>query len=288
MIRAEWLACPDGVQMLMQMPRGQSTPRKSLLLHCGCLRYQVEHNRVSWVGDTAIFAPAKDLNEWLTRAEAAADGNPSIRNLYSSSIPGQKALYWVPREAIARVLRDLHGYPFEPGPVCDDWLTPTVVALAQTIENEKSFDVMSILADALEDSGCTDEHVLWHCRREFYHFRGCWVLDAILWRRTGSWRDQYRLSDRVKATEIPFEKVVEPLRPCGTFAGNPFLIGDDENGYVISAWVHEDVPSTLTCDDDPLYFAMTEHLLANGVTRFSSADEARSAHSTRVTADNGR
>jgi hypothetical protein len=39
---------------------------------------------------------------------------------------------------------------------------------------------MPILGDALEDSGCTKETVLSHCRSEGPHFRGCWVVDLLL------------------------------------------------------------------------------------------------------------
>jgi len=39
---------------------------------------------------------------------------------------------------------------------------------------------MPILADALEDAGCTDAAILEHCRGPGPHVRGCWVVDLIL------------------------------------------------------------------------------------------------------------
>jgi hypothetical protein len=40
---------------------------------------------------------------------------------------------------------------------------------------------MPILADALQDAGCTSEDVLNHCRAtEWEHVRGCWVVDLLL------------------------------------------------------------------------------------------------------------
>lgn len=39
---------------------------------------------------------------------------------------------------------------------------------------------MAILADALEDAGCTDQEILNHCREEMTHCRCCPVLNAIL------------------------------------------------------------------------------------------------------------
>jgi hypothetical protein len=61
------------------------------------------------------------------------------------------------------------------------WLTPTVVALAQGIDKDGAFDRLPILADALQDTGCTNEDVLSHCRDgSATHVRGCWVVDLLL------------------------------------------------------------------------------------------------------------
>jgi hypothetical protein len=37
-----------------------------------------------------------------------------------------------------------------------------------------------ILADALEDVGCTDRTILDHCCGPGPHVRGCWVVDLLL------------------------------------------------------------------------------------------------------------
>jgi hypothetical protein len=61
------------------------------------------------------------------------------------------------------------------------WLTTDVVALARGIYEERAFDRMPILADALQDAGCTNEDVLTHCRdANQVHVRGCWVVDLLL------------------------------------------------------------------------------------------------------------
>ena len=59
------------------------------------------------------------------------------------------------------------------------WLTSTVIDLSQTIYEEKVFERMPILSDALMDAGCDDNDILSHCR-EGIHVRGCWLLDLIL------------------------------------------------------------------------------------------------------------
>jgi hypothetical protein len=52
--------------------------------------------------------------------------------------------------------------------------------LAQAIYEERAFDRLAILADALEEAGCTDAEVLAHCRGGGEHVLGCWVVDCIL------------------------------------------------------------------------------------------------------------
>jgi hypothetical protein len=52
--------------------------------------------------------------------------------------------------------------------------------LAQGIYDERAFERLPILADALEDAGCTDAAILVHCRGPGPHVRGCWVVDLIL------------------------------------------------------------------------------------------------------------
>jgi hypothetical protein len=79
----------------------------------------------------------------------------------------------------ADLLRDIIGNPFRPVFADPSWLTSTVVALAEGIYQEKAFDRMPILADALMDAGCADDDVLTHCRSDGPHVRGCWVVDLL-------------------------------------------------------------------------------------------------------------
>jgi hypothetical protein len=78
------------------------------------------------------------------------------------------------------LLRDIFGNPFRPVAIDLSWRTTTVVALAEGIYQDRAFDRMPILADALMDAGCEDEAILEHCRSEGPHVRGCWVVDLIL------------------------------------------------------------------------------------------------------------
>ena len=60
------------------------------------------------------------------------------------------------------------------------WNNETVLKLAQTINADRAFDRLPILADALEEAGCTDADMLQHCRGPGPHVRGCWVVDLLL------------------------------------------------------------------------------------------------------------
>jgi hypothetical protein len=52
--------------------------------------------------------------------------------------------------------------------------------MAQWIYNDRAFDELPILGDALEDAGCMDASIFDHLRRPGPHVRGCWVLDFLL------------------------------------------------------------------------------------------------------------
>jgi hypothetical protein len=52
--------------------------------------------------------------------------------------------------------------------------------LAAAIYDNRRFDDLPILADALEEAGCTNSEVLHHCRQPEGHALGCWVLDSLL------------------------------------------------------------------------------------------------------------
>jgi hypothetical protein len=85
------------------------------------------------------------------------------------------------RDAHASFLRCVFGpLPFRPINVNPTWRTLTVVALAEAVYDDRAFDRLPILADALEEAGCHDADILGHCRSEGEHVRGCWVVDLML------------------------------------------------------------------------------------------------------------
>ena len=52
--------------------------------------------------------------------------------------------------------------------------------MAQKMYDSREFGDMPVLADALEDAGCSEQDILAHCRSGGVHVRGCWVIDALL------------------------------------------------------------------------------------------------------------
>jgi hypothetical protein len=84
------------------------------------------------------------------------------------------------RAAIRSLVRDVAGNPFRPVAFDPGWRTGTVSALAGQMYESREFAAMPILADALQDAGCGDEHILNHLRGDSPHVRGCWVIDGIL------------------------------------------------------------------------------------------------------------
>ena len=78
------------------------------------------------------------------------------------------------------LFRDIFGNPFRPITIDPRWLTSNVVDLATAIYDERAFERMPILADALMDAGCDDEEIIAHCRGPGPHVRGCWLVDLLL------------------------------------------------------------------------------------------------------------
>lgn len=77
------------------------------------------------------------------------------------------------------LLRELFGNPFQPISIEPSWLTPTVLTLAHLIRTERTFELMPVLGDALQDAGCGIAEVLEHCYGPSPHVVGCWLVDLL-------------------------------------------------------------------------------------------------------------
>jgi hypothetical protein len=127
-------------------------------------------------GDSALWAlPVVRAACWAAVPEAAKlAGRAAYLPLMAAESRHQAGL-----------VRDVFGNPFRPAVVAGDWLTwdsGTIPRLAQSLHDDRAFTDLPVLADALEEAGCTDPDILGHCRQGGQHVRGCWVVDLVLGR----------------------------------------------------------------------------------------------------------
>jgi hypothetical protein len=106
-------------------------------------------------------------------ALAASADTASAASLAHQAVPEEQA-------AQATLVREVFGNPFRPVSLPPSIRTLTVVTLAQAIYDDRAFECLPVLADALEEAGCTDVDILAHCRGPGPHVRGCWVVDLVL------------------------------------------------------------------------------------------------------------
>jgi hypothetical protein len=90
-------------------------------------------------------------------------------------------------EAQANLMRCITGNPFRPLALHSFQPTPAVLALAHAAYENRILPTgtldaarLMVLADALEEAGCSDVDLLTHCRQSGEHVRGCWVVDLLL------------------------------------------------------------------------------------------------------------
>jgi hypothetical protein len=199
MTEATWLACGDPRKMLSYL-HDCASERKLRLFVCACCR------RVwDWLPDGGRWAV--EVAEQYADGEATADELARANHWATNGLPGEGPspvphwrAAWVAdpdaaeaarrmttgksKEPLAQadLLRDLVGNPFRPVAIDPAWLAwndGTVRKLARAIYDRHRFADVPVLADALEDAGCTRD-ILRHCRQPGEHARGCWVVDLLL------------------------------------------------------------------------------------------------------------
>jgi hypothetical protein len=205
MTEAEWLACKD-LKAMLEFFGQDRQDRKSRLFLCACAR-------LHW---GLLGAAGRRVVETAERyADGEADANERLRATVSvarfkSSDPAAyraarlawaagrgnaaRGLHWLfhdrPGQGLCDLLREVVGNPFRPVHLEPRWLVWNdccVPRLARAIYGERELPrgtlsgaPLAVLADALEEAGCTNADVLDHCRQPGEHVRGCWVVDLIL------------------------------------------------------------------------------------------------------------
>jgi hypothetical protein len=163
-----WEACEAAVEINDSRPWLEQT--EAVNAARASAYYSASHAALKAASDAA----------WATIDETALI-DPSIYSV-DSVVPEYLAQ--------ADLLRDILGEPFRTVSVPDNWLAwndRLIPRLAQTIYDNRSLpdgtlDVarLNVLADALEDAGCTNADILDHCRGPGPHVRGCWVVDLLI------------------------------------------------------------------------------------------------------------
>jgi hypothetical protein len=202
MTEEEWLEFNEPHKMLEFLHSGVSSERKFRLFAVACSR------RIwSWIdalGREAVevaerfadgFASSDELRAARLACQGAGDqaawyaaatnANIAARNAARSAQAGVARNPLLGSEstellAQAELVREIFGDPFRPISLDPSWRTPSMVSLAQAIYNERAFDRMQVLADALEKAGCDNAEILAHLRGPGSHVPGCWSLDLVL------------------------------------------------------------------------------------------------------------
>ncbi len=217
MTEREWLEGKDPRPMLEYL-RGKARVRQLRLFACACCRHvwdQIQNELSRDAVETTErladgLAELYDLqvirNSWAAAPSFNSGGHwiGGSRDKITQHLTGMTDRPWEmagnvawetahlglrrkERQFQATGLRCIFGNPFCPFALDPSWLTPTVLALAQATYEERELPSghldaarLAILADALEDAGCTEAEILNHLRGPGPHLSGCWPLDLLL------------------------------------------------------------------------------------------------------------
>src|SRR5262245_24423407 len=215
----EWRTSADPEEMLRQLRRLKALrTRPWRLFACACCRRiwdKLDGKARRAVEVTEDFAQRKatDADRALAvrrigSAEGAAvaavrlaasptaymvtDGFAAHRRSLDAAVAGVRGRGEATRaraaERVVRadLIREVFGNPFRVAMLDPSWLAwngGLVERLARSIMDERAWDRLPVLGDALEEAGCTDADILAHCRGPGPHVLGCWVVDLLLRKR---------------------------------------------------------------------------------------------------------
>jgi len=129
--------------------------------------------------DSAMFS-SESTADAISAAACATSVDSSTSRPRNSGEGVWRRIEAAERASQSDMLRDIFSNPFLPITLDPTWLNPKLKTLAQAIYDERAYGGMPVLADALEEAGCTNADILNHCRQPETHVRGCWVVDLIL------------------------------------------------------------------------------------------------------------
>jgi hypothetical protein len=205
MTEQEWLECQDP-QPMLHFVRHRASPRQLRLFACACLRLIWDALPGDWARNAVELGEryADELLDDEEREVRHLELHRTLRQesgsrarlgqmaahllsprLFPSDVAARAvtgpASHLIPRQQTT-LLRDIVGNPFHRVKYEFSWSIRSgnlASRLAEGIYQEKAFDRLPILADALEDAGCDNTEILSHCRVAGPHVLGCWVVDLI-------------------------------------------------------------------------------------------------------------
>jgi hypothetical protein len=215
---AEWMTATE-VPVLLQFLGKRGGVRKRRLFACACVRriwhllddprsrravevaedfadgivdkdaakrMRREAGRVPRVFPNAMWSPSDAAEICLNLT--TEDISTAARAAFAASKAGLPLSS--EREAQAALVRDIFRNPFRSATLSAAvlaWNDTTVVRLAQTAYDDRHLPSgtldngrLAVLADALEEAGCTDAEILGHLRGPGPHVSGCWAVDICL------------------------------------------------------------------------------------------------------------
>jgi hypothetical protein len=210
----EWLACPYPQEMLRAVGLKVSDRRLRLFAAACCrrswgqltdenLRLSIETAELFADGEVgqkrrgSVFAAAQ-------RARVTARTSPPCVGIAASLCSVKNIRLWIGTiwsqslggpiqqhaSSSAALLRDIVGNPFRPVALDPAWLAfsgGTIPNLARAADEDRLLpsghlepNRLAVLADALEEAGCTEASILEHLRGPGPHWRGCFPIDLLL------------------------------------------------------------------------------------------------------------
>jgi len=149
----------NAVEVAERFADGEATKQEMRVVHTDLVGVPGGNSTIAWSLAEVGLTLQTTLRWWLPRPEAP------------------------PPAVAAALLREIFGNPFRPVMFGQDWAwaNGAVVRNIATIAYQTNeWSSLPVLADALEDAGCTNRDILDHCRQPGVHVRGCWVVDLIL------------------------------------------------------------------------------------------------------------
>lgn len=219
MTESEWLGSGDPAPLLRYLRERHTSERKLRLLACACCR-RIWDRLSDPRSRDAVEVAERFADDHATRLELARARTRAVE-VCDRRHPPPWAAYWaasvkasgpiwnvfaassavVPQPSKyseadysaelagdsrrqVGLVHEVFGNPFRPGRLDAHvlaWGDGVVRRLAQAIYEDRTFQYVPVLGDALEDAGCSCDAILAHCHEHAdEHVRGCWVLDLIL------------------------------------------------------------------------------------------------------------